>query len=772
MLGLGNYVFFLIQTPLFYQLPISCAYACLMAAFVGITVAMLASTELRRCIGFALAGLAWALAIGARPDYVFSLPALGIPVAAACRLAGRRDGFRARECWRIIVAAALPVACIGVALAAYNWARFGSILETGIKYQLASSDESHVTLARLANLPTGLRAYLLVPPNYFFYFPFLSQSGQTFGAIPWAPFALAALGFPLTLLNPALRRNRVWTVVGTTVLLAFLLNFLVICMYWFLQDRYALDFLPTGVLLALPVTAAALQARRRLTRAVGVVLVAAGALTLFNSVMLGLNDHASDLRPLARVFDYPSYALERLTGFKPGPVQLTVVFPKIKAGVQEPLVAMSGGADLLYLIPADGGRARIGFFHRGAGGPIGEAFSVDDDRRHVLDVDLGALYPPAEHPLFSGWSDSLIDALHRRVNVRLDGRTVLNGSSEFYPNDPLHTSIGFNPIPDYITERRFSGSIIRVRHLGLPSPDEIQTAGGGGPVRLTVKFPVFTAIYGEPLVCTGRSGVGDLLYVTYRGPGVVSFGHDCWGYGPMETGPVSYNPAAEQIIEVDMGSLSRDQAGLLEGKKRLQIRFNGKLLISAYRPFHPTSPIDVAFGFNAIGASTAAASFTGPEFRVDPIPAFPSPPPVVAGGGGVRLSLKFPANKPGIHEPLVVTGRTGAGDAVYVVYEDASHVRFGYDHWGTGGPLSAPLAVDYNTAHTIVISMGYPASAGNSKNSGLQVSCDGVGALDAPGRPFPARPSEIAIGTNSIGSSACDSQFSGEIYLAEQSPSF
>jgi hypothetical protein len=623
MLGLGNYVFFLIQTPLFYQVPISCAYACLMFALAALAAAVGARTPGRQALGLALSGLAWALAIGARADYVFSLPAFGAAVLALSWRAGRAQDPGERRGWLILAAAAVPVLAVGSALAAYNWARFGSILETGIKYQLASADERFVTLASFAHLPAGLRAYLLGSPNYLAYFPFFEPSDATFATLACAPFALAALGFPLTLLDPARRRDRTWVLVGGAALLAALLNFLAICMYWFLQDRYALDFIPAAVLLALPVTAAALVARSRWTRGVGVALAAAGAVTLANSAMDAMLSHPNDDRPLARLLDYPAAALDRILGTRSGPLQLTVKFPRIKPGVQEPLVAMADGADLLYLIPTDEGHARIGFFHRGAGGPIGEPIAIDHDRPHVLDVDLGGLYPPRDDPRYRGWSDSLIDSLRRRLKVQFDGRTVLSGSSDFYPNDPWHTSVGSQPIPNYVTKRKFAGTILEVRHGGLPNPADLQGPGGSGPVRLTVQFPKFVAIYSEPLVCTGRGGAGDLLYVTYLAPGLVRFGHDCWNYGPLESPPVAFRPDAEQVIEIDMGSLSGSQAGLLDSKTRLQIRFNGRLVVSAYRPFHPTLPIDVTFGYNAIGASTANASFSGPEFKAERIPAFP-----------------------------------------------------------------------------------------------------------------------------------------------------
>jgi hypothetical protein len=769
MLGLGNYVFFLIQTPMVYEVPISCGYACLMASLGFVIAALDSETPIRQSHRLGLASLVLGLAVGARPDYVFTLPALGLPLAVLWRRARQRDGPGAPSCRRLVYWTVAPAAIVGGLLAAYNWARFGDIMEFGLKYQLASTDLRNVKVTDLANLPGGLHDYLFPAPHYFAHFPFLSASAETFGVLPWAPFALFALAFPLTWFG-AVRRDRSWVFAGGFLLVGCLLSFGAVCMVTFRNDRYAVDFLPAATWLALFVMATALAAVRRLWRMVGSVLALVAVFTLGHSILLGLSGRP--LPALARVFDYPVAVIERLSGVRYGPLILDVRFPaKPVAGQSEPLLAMAAGADVLYETQPDEDHVQFRFFHRGVGGPSSDAIPIDVNRTHLVELDLGALYPQPDHPLFAGWPENLIDALRRRLRVRLDGRMVLDRAAVFYPNDFFHTTIGSNP-GGANGEKSFAGAILGVRRGQIPSPSQVAAVKASGPVRLTLRFPEFTAIYGEPLISTGRSSVGDLFYVTYLGPGLVRFGHDCWNYGPAETPPISYDPSKDQVVEVEMGSLIPGQTNLLEGKTRFQLRFNGKLVASAYRPFHPSDPVDIVFGFNAIHASTAAASFTGAKLQVDPIPAFPPPAPVVAGGGTIHLSVKFPANKPGGREPLLVTGRTGAGDSIYVVYADDSHIRFGYDHWGTPGAMSPPVAIDYGVTHDLTISMSSLDPPGSRTRDAVGVTCDGDVALNAPGRAYPARPDEIAIGTNSIGGSACDPQFNGGIYLTEQSSSF
>lgn len=761
MLGLGNFLFFLIQGEDIYEIPISCAYACLMAALAFVAVAASSEKHSRQAAAVGLASLAWGLAIGARPNYLLSVPAFALVVAALWLRAGWMRGFHSRACRGILLCAAAPLAVIGALLAAYNWARFGSILETGLKYQLAASDIRTIPPAGLANVPSGLRAFLIPSPRYLAYFPFIEMPGDTFGILPWAPFALTCLGFPATLLVPALRRSRLWILAGGAALLATLLNFGSLCLFWGRFARYAIDFLPAATLLGLFVAAVVFEGVRPGIRWLKPVLAAAAAVTLAHSVLLGLRCSPADLRAVALRLDAPVSAAERLFGVREGPIDMELLFPPPFAGRPQPLLAAADGADVLTLLRPDADHVQFGFFHRGSGGPESDPQAIDPGRPHEVQIDLGALYPPPEHSAFARWPSDAIEALRRRVLVRLDGRIVLQASSAFYPNDPLHTFIARNPDPADVSTPAFTGRILRTNRPGLPSPDSLQPRWRGGPARLLVRFPDYVGDHVEPLVSTGRKGAGDVLYVTYLGPNRVRFGHDCIGYGPLETEPVACEPGAEQTIDVDMGSLLPEgRRGLPETRTRLQLRFNGRLLLSAPRPFHPAPPLDTDFGFNVAASTAAATSFTGPEFRVEPLRAFDGPPPPRAGGGPVLLVLKFPVDRTGFREPLLVTGREGASDVVFVSYEDGHRLRIGYCHAGRREILGPPVEVTPYAPHKAIVAIG----------ARLLVTIDGVTALDAAARPYPAAPDAIAVGLDPAGAGCCEQTFTGQIEIAEPAP--
>ena len=59
--------------------------------------------------------------------------------------------------------------------------------------------------------------------------------------------------------------------------------------------------------------------------------------------------------------------------------------------------------------------------------------------------------------------------------------------------------------------------------------------------------------------------------------------------------------------------------------------------------------------------------------------------------GAVHLTLQLPWKIPPGSEPLLVTGRTGAADVVYVHYLTDRSLQVGFDEWGVGGGESAPI---------------------------------------------------------------------------------
>lgn len=99
-------------------------------------------------------------------------------------------------------------------------------------------------------------------------------------------------------------------------------------------------------------------------------------------------------------------------------------------------------------------------------------------------------------------------------------------------------------------------------------------------------------------------------------------------------------------------------------RRRISVRCDGHEVLRAESPFYPSSRLDWEFG----GASELAwleRRFGGIQgWRVLPF----DRTAVVAslGAGPVRLRVRFPPFVGMVGEPLISTGRHGAGDLAYV----------------------------------------------------------------------------------------------------------
>ena len=123
-----------------------------------------------------LAGTFWSLALGSRLALVGSIAVLAI--ATGISLLSLERGKRQ---WRTtvinVVPFVLPIA-LGVGLLGfYNYVRFGSFLETGLRYQLSVINLNQLIkygqLFKLICLPPNLIYYLVAPVRLRTIFPFV-----------------------------------------------------------------------------------------------------------------------------------------------------------------------------------------------------------------------------------------------------------------------------------------------------------------------------------------------------------------------------------------------------------------------------------------------------------------------------------------------------------------------------------------------------------------------------------------------------------------------
>jgi hypothetical protein len=146
-------------------------------------------------------------------------------------------------------------------------------------------------------------------------------------------------------------------------------------------------------------------------------------------------------------------------------------------------------------------------------------------------------------------------------------------------------------------------------------------------------------------------------------------------------------------------------------------------------------------------------------------------PSAPAAPAGYRLVLRLPFVVPGATEPLLTSGRPGAGDFIYVTYIDGTHLVVGHDKWNFGGARSRPFVVDPERDQTLEVDLGGGTPAGaRGPVRPVTVRWNGTLLFTDPLGSYPAKPGEVTVGTNLIGGSTTSSRFSGEILATEPLP--
>ena len=180
--------------------------------------------------------------------------------------------------------------------------------------------------------------------------------------------------------------------------------------------------------------------------------------------------------------------------------------------------------------------------------------------------------------------------------------------------------------------------------------------------------------------------------------------------------------------------------------------------------------------FTLAGLSSAASAPT--VIRYHPPAIDPATPPPF---GRLKMRVRFPKHHYPQADPLVTTGTYQAGDFLFAHYSDAQHIRFGFDHWFRGGPVSKPIPIDYDREHDLEISMGslFPpresvvfatmtaAQVAEAKDR-VVVWLDGRVVLDSAGECYESNQADVTPGLNLIKGTTSRPQFYGEILSTER----
>jgi len=149
--------------------------------------------------------------------------------------------------------------------------------------------------------------------------------------------------------------------------------------------------------------------------------------------------------------------------------------------------------------------------------------------------------------------------------------------------------------------------------------------------------------------------------------------------------------------------------------------------------------------------------------------------------GALQMRLRFPRHRVPQAEPIVATGAEEAGDFIYVIYVDDQHIRLGFDHWFSGGPVTKPIAIDYGAVHQLEISMGslyppaddfvfagMPATQIDAIKDTVRVVLDGRTVIDTAAGCYESSPLQVTVGRNTINGTTSNPRFTGDILGSER----
>jgi hypothetical protein len=384
------------------------------------------------------------------------------------------------------VAAVGPIGAVILALLAYNFARFGAWAEFGTHYMLAGMHPVRDVFSGFQYLPVNVWFYLLAPAQLDAFFPFFQVihlpwfhlppgyigEEDMYGILPNMPFFWLLAVVPWAVRDfrvPGSATLRVFSaVVGALVAL----NALFLFRLSGASNRYLVDLLPSLIPLACVAVFWLEQSTQGLRQIlVRVLWIGALVYTAAFNVLVSFahNDLLHHYNPrayrrLAHGFDHLPGWLGETGADKVGPLVFTARFPSDQTGNLAPLVVtgLSFRADFIYVYYTDAQHIQFGFEHTSYGGALTKPpVPLDYATPHSLRIEMGSLYPPIDSPYYDGMGLPEIQALKRTLRVVLDGKTVLEGTYDFYDSSPGDVSLGHNPVSDAFG-LRFTGQIIDV----------------------------------------------------------------------------------------------------------------------------------------------------------------------------------------------------------------------------------------------------------------------------------------------------------------------
>jgi hypothetical protein len=760
-LGLAGVHAVLLRRPHMWELPIGGGMCFALLALGAVWRALHA--DARRWRWFGAAGLLLGLAIAARPTYLVAGAFLLVPVLVWWR-AERR--FPARE----FLFALGPLLAIGAAMAWHNHARFGNPLEFGQAYQFSLDYESKLPHFRVAYLPYTGFAHFFAPAEWTPYFPFIRRAdlgpaptgyaihrGDVFGALAHFPILWLAFASPLALWRrDAAARQRLGTWLATAAVL-FGLAALLLCLFFGALARYQLDFLPALQLLAAVGLLALVRWRdarcgpeAKAVVAAGLIAATAASAAFGILFSLQVDGVLAERNPrlaadVARLLNRIPATWETWRGVRHGPAEFTLRLPPRPEPGQAVLISAGVGqeADRLFLRTLPDGKVQLGLAPAGRPEIASRPLALAANAPHRVRATWGALFPPSTHPFFAGWDAADVVALTRRVRIEVDGETVVAGYQRSRDTQAGAVKVGADALAGAAWPR-FGGTISNVRREPAAAARPLAFA------RLRRPFDRMPSEAGTPLVALGEGSAAPVLAVRGADADRVQLVLAAPGAAELRSGVLALPPggAGELTLQAESGTAA--------GRTRWLVHLDGDLVWAPELEVPAAVPV-LRRAFGAAGFEAVAGG-----------------DPMLQPGNAVRLHLRRPAGRSGEREPLLVTGRSGAGDIVLIEYRDEMTVRFAYDHWGSPMRFSPPVRLEAGRTATVEMALPSLATVPDATQvrevhfDRLEVAVDGAAVWTEPADVYVAEHAEVAVGRNPIGGTSGGPRFTGELLRAER----
>jgi hypothetical protein len=453
-----------------------------------------------------------------------------------------------------------------------------------------------------------------------------------------------------------------------------------------------------------------------------------------------------------------------------GPMRVDFYLPYGRLNANDPLLATGkvGRGVIIFVCCLDATHIRLGADVWGSlykSSPI----EVDYSKMQTLVVSDGALFPD-DNPRMKELGPGEADRLRSELRIELNGKVEIRETTQTYETTPDEVLVGRTHFGS-LTTAEFLGRIVGSGRLPIP---RLLMLSSSMHARIDVRFPTGRDGATEPLLAVAAGPNSAFLSVTYESAGNARLSLVAKDGRSLQSASVHYDP--ERLHELDVRP-----CGGIGGVPPLALSctLDGRQVLGS-AGMKPSGNVPVLqSGVNMEQVPGVLARFTGPVLSLSSVqePGWAAPGP---SWGIDVLLVTFPLNKKGRHEPILTSGVTGAGDFVYVSYEDEHHVRLGFDHWNGRAVVSDPISVDYNAPHEIWVSSGplYPELPDNAAPSGLtpdelkrlrsgvRVALDGRTVITSDTPAYPSPPARVTIGVNRIGGSSADAAFSGIIHYS------